>query len=657
MVREIQAAGGVLSRMPYVLKHRKPVGIGSAEGREIRIAGIDPHHAELRWNSSRGTWMLYDDPAPGKTCLNGREVGENGAELQPDDRIEIAGVCLRYDGHQLSLEGSGQATGVCVRIRVKKVIAGKQERLRDVSFDAPEGTFTVLLGPSGCGKSTLLQRIAGLGDYEGQIRFNGHEMREGKETLRQYVAYLPQAVEATLHEELAVGAVLEDYAQTHLAAGVPDWAEVLKEVELISTEELLKKRTGELSGGQKRRLALAMELLRKPKVLLLDEPTAGLDPAAAAGIMKLLRKLANQGRTVLCSTHVLFGLERCHQICVLASMGRQDGGRQVFCGTPKEMRDWVRGDKGSGSPWIPRLLKVYSQLQEGVVEASPEVEEKGMPVKGELPEVPAVAGGGRAFRGTWRRLLLNVCSKSNLALFLGIPAMVGLVLGWACGRMFGEGGDQSTVCFCLAVAAFWLGLSGTVRGLVSERVPKRCLDWMRGVPSMSYFGAHVAQAWTGAAVQSGVLAGVVFWMRSDPVWFAWEAMPVFWWVLGWVAFAGGVRGAGGQRSVPDRTPSGFGNPHGGRSGAVPEQTGAGTRRQGAGGCVADGGAVDADPEHAGGAVRRTEPLPGGESATRGRDRYPVALRGDGGGVPIGVSAVGLRPAAAQGNGLGRTVTV
>ena len=145
--------------------------------------------------------------------------------------------------------------------------------------------------------------------------------------LRPLMAYLPQAVEDTLYDDMTVRESMDDFVRCHLATGAAiDFASKLDDVGLA---DKLDEHVGKLSGGQKRRFALALALLREPQLLLLDEPTAGLDPAAEADIMLLLRRIADQGRTVLCATHVLDSLDKCDSVLVLAP-----GGRQVFAGTP-----------------------------------------------------------------------------------------------------------------------------------------------------------------------------------------------------------------------------------------------------------------------------------------------------------------------------------
>ena len=518
--------GRVERGLPFGLESHNPVSIGSAPDCDIVIDGADAHHAELRWEN--GGWILRDDPAPLDTFVNGRSV--DAKRLDPGDWMEIAGVRIRYDGESLEEIPSGAPVGLRVSVRHVSAGTGGKNFLQDVTFEAVPGSFTAILGPSGCGKSTLIQRLAGLETFEGDIRFNGHALAAEKEDLLPLLAYLPQAVEDTLHGDMKVGEAVENFVRIYLgpdalSGGDARFGRKFDDVGL-SWNDLRGKAVRELSGGQKRRLALLLALLREPQLLLLDEPTAGLDPAAASGIMGLLRHFADQGRTVLCATHVLGQLELCDGVLVLAP-----GGRQAFHGSPRDALDHF-----GAAGW----LDVYHALSEGTwrpqlpAAADP-------PVAKDLPSPPPPVTFGNTFAGTFLRLLHGVRHGWNWVLFLGIPVGVAGVLAWACKPMFADWGKWSTVCFCMAVAVFWLGLSGSVRSLVTERVPRRCLDRMRGMPLAGYFAAHAAFAAVSAFVQATLFAGVVFGFRPDGG-FSSGALPAFAGILGLTAFAGGCVG-------------------------------------------------------------------------------------------------------------------
>lgn len=515
-------AGRVLRGLPRSLDRHDPVSIGSDRGCDIVIEGADPHHAELRWDADEEAWFVHDDPAPGQTLRNGIPI--DSSRMFDGNDLEIGGIHIRFSGGLLE----EHVTSARLRVTLCDVsaTAGGEKRLQDISFDAAPGTFAAILGPSGCGKSTLIQRIAGLAPYEGGIYFNGHELRASADELRPLMAYLPQAVEDTLYNDMTVREAMADFVRCHLVTGTAiDFKAKLGDVGLA---DKIDEDVGKLSGGQKRRFAFALALLREPQLLLLDEPTAGLDPAAEADIMALLRRIADQGRTILCATHVLGSLDKCDSVLVLAP-----GGRQVFAGTPARALDFFHK-----SDW----REVYQLLQDGKWDAAP-LGFDGKPSVCDFPEARPSASFFGVFRATFRRLLRTVFSQRNVRQFLVTPLGISLVFLWACRSLFEDPASRiGTLCFCMTVAMFWLGVSGTVRSLVSERIPKRCLDRMRGTPLVRYLTAHVAIAAFSVAMQSLIFVLPVFFMQFGHVPYTFHALPEFWLDLALVGFAGSCVG-------------------------------------------------------------------------------------------------------------------
>ena len=515
------------------------VSIGSSRGCDVIIPDADPHHAEIRWAADEESWYLHDDPAPGKTLLNNDPIVRG--RLHEGDLIEIAGVRIVFSEMSLVEPPSGECGGMSVAVRDLTVKVkdsecenGLKTLLDGVSFQIEatgKGSFTAILGPSGCGKSTLIQRLAGFsldGTVTGSIRLDGHPVSPGSGRPLPFVSYLPQAVEDTLQGDLSVQETMERFARCHLVGNATRerFIAVLDSVELKWTE-LATKEVRKLSGGQKRRFALALELLRDPKVLLLDEPTAGLDPAAEEGIMDLLRTLSGRGKTVLCATHVLGSLDRCRDVLVLGK-----NGRIAFHGNPQE----ALAHFGSGD-W----LGVYRKLTTGdwlpaSLERPGDSEASGDPVS--FRPTPF----HRAFLSTLGRLWRSVSAKWNPVLFAGVPLVVSALLLLACKSLL-QNRREDTVYFCMTVAMFWFGLSGTFRNLVSERVPRRCLDRLRGMPLGRYFAAHVAFAFLASFFQSFLFVLPVFvrWLGHGPN-FTFYAFPAFWLDLALVGFAGSCVG-------------------------------------------------------------------------------------------------------------------
>ena len=198
-----------------------------------------------------------------------------------------------------------------------------QVAIADVSLALAPGTFLGLLGPNGSGKSTLLKALVGLlPAWKGSVRLLGMPPQEA----RLRVGYMPQAEDldwtfpATAREVVAMGLYQRSFGPRRFRRGNEERA--LTALERLSLADLATRQIGDLSGGQQRRVLLARALVKEPDILLLDEPTAGLDAPSERGLLDLLRELANQGKTILASTHDITCVnERCdYALCLNRSV-------------------------------------------------------------------------------------------------------------------------------------------------------------------------------------------------------------------------------------------------------------------------------------------------------------------------------------------------
>lgn len=207
-----------------------------------------------------------------------------------------------------------------------RVVRGAREVLPGISLDVGPGV-TGLLGPSGCGKSTLMRAIVGVQ----RIRSGGVEILgqpAGSKRLRDRVGYVTQA--ASVYDDLSVAENLRFFAWV-LGAGDVD--EAITAVDLESHRDQV---VGNLSGGQRSRASLAIALLGDPDVLVLDEPTVGLDPVLRRDLWALFHRLADAGKAVLVSSHVMDEAERCDRLLLMRE------GRIIANGTPTEIRGDAR---------------------------------------------------------------------------------------------------------------------------------------------------------------------------------------------------------------------------------------------------------------------------------------------------------------------------
>ncbi|QIM15797.1 ABC transporter ATP-binding protein [Leucobacter insecticola] len=197
-----------------------------------------------------------------------------------------------------------------VLVRDLRVKRGRKSVFDGIGFDIPRGEVTGLLGPSGCGKTTLLRAIVGVqAGVAGDVTVLGEAA--GSRSLRHRVAYATQA--ASVYDDLSVRQNLSFFAK---ALGAPRGDED-RVIDLVGLREQAGRRVEALSGGQRNRVSLAAALLGSPELIVLDEPTVGLDPVLRAELWALFRRLASQGATLIVSSHVMDEALHCDRLILL----------------------------------------------------------------------------------------------------------------------------------------------------------------------------------------------------------------------------------------------------------------------------------------------------------------------------------------------------
>ncbi|MBL3687908.1 ABC transporter ATP-binding protein [Leucobacter zeae] len=213
-----------------------------------------------------------------------------------------------------------------VRIRGLSVRRGRRDVFSRLDLDVAAGSITGVLGPSGCGKTTLLRAIVGAqAGVSGEATVLG--LPAGSPALRRRVSYATQA--ASVYDDLTVAQNLRYFARV---LGVPR-ADADRVIELVGLSSAAGQRVDRLSGGQRGRVSLAAALLGEPELIVLDEPTVGLDPVLRAELWELFGRLARDGAALLVSSHVMDEALRCDRLVLLRE------GALVADTTPQELLD------------------------------------------------------------------------------------------------------------------------------------------------------------------------------------------------------------------------------------------------------------------------------------------------------------------------------
>ena len=253
-----------------------------------------------------------------------------------DEIVRVSGLTKRFDG----------------------IVA-----LNSLSFDAQKGEILGLVGPDGAGKTTTLRILAGILPADtGSVLVAGQDVRRGPETVKSRISYMPQ--QFGLYEDLTVNENIQFLA---------DIFEVSRTVRKQREEQLLEasgmshfrdRLAGQLSGGMKRKLGIACALIHTPQLLLLDEPTTGVDPVSRRELWSILYSLVFEGVTVLVSTAYLDEAERCHRLLLMHQ------GQRLFFGTPTDLKSMLPGGVLSISSPNPEALQAASAAEQGVLGAT-----------------------------------------------------------------------------------------------------------------------------------------------------------------------------------------------------------------------------------------------------------------------------------------------
>jgi len=231
---------------------------------------------------------------------------------------------------------------------------GDKTAVDHVDLDIPAGRIYGFLGPNGSGKSTTLRMLCGmLLPSEGHAEVLGLSIVDDAEAIRRRLGYMPQRF--SLWEDLTTDENLRFIADLYGLEGDVA-ARIAAARATYNLDALRNQRAGTMSGGQKQRLALAAATLHEPELLLLDEPTSAVDPQSRRDFWERLFMLAEDGATILVSTHYMEEAERCHGLAILAE------GRLVAEGSPRDLLNAVDADvyeiEGADDSAAPKLLRV-----------------------------------------------------------------------------------------------------------------------------------------------------------------------------------------------------------------------------------------------------------------------------------------------------------
>ncbi|MEW5357159.1 FHA domain-containing protein [Streptomyces sp. 16-176A] len=488
---------------------------------------VSRHHAEFHATPD-GRMEIRDLGSHNGTYVNGQPIPKGGsATLGPSDIVGVGHSTFRIVGDRLEeFVDTGEVSFSARHLTV--TVDGGKQILKDVSFGVPEKSLIAVIGPSGSGKSTLLKALTGYRPADqGEVLYDNRNLYKQFAELRQRIGLVPQ--DDILHKELSVKKALKYAAKLRFPADTTAAErdaridEVLRELKLDIHKD---KKVTSLSGGQRKRVSVALELLTKPSLIFLDEPTSGLDPGMDRDVMQLLRGLADDGRTVLVVTHSVAELAICDKLLVMAP-----GGSVAYFGPPEEALNFFGYDSWADVfsafenyrdyDWAGRWKgSQHYQMYAADIDS---VAAQSVPMPPpQAMKPPKPQGWGSQLLTLVRRYVSVIASdKGFLALTVILPAVLGavsLLIDHDRGLLVNPGinpktgthvpnGTATTVLLILAVGACFAGAANSVRELIKERVIYE-RERATGLSRSAYLMSKVVVLGVVTVLQ-GLLVGVI----------------------------------------------------------------------------------------------------------------------------------------------------
>ncbi|MBE9166708.1 ATP-binding cassette domain-containing protein [Pleurocapsales cyanobacterium LEGE 06147] len=442
-------------------------------------------HATV-YSDSKGGHIIHDHSTNG-TFINGKRL-EKRILLHRGDTIQIGPFILLYTGDALELNNATNQIRLDAHELLRKVKdkQGKEKVILDnVSLAIEPGQLVALVGGSGAGKSTLMKSLLGIAPTtSGNVYLNGDDLRLNWAIYRSQIGYVPQ--DDIIHLDLTVEEVLTYACKLRLPPDINVKGLTNKTLDQIKLTHVRHTLVRDLSGGQRKRVSIGVELLADPKLFFLDEPTSGLDPGLDKEMMNLLRELADQGRTVVLVTHATANIEVCDRI---AFMGR--GGKLCFFGPPREALPFF-----NKQPDFKFFPDIYLQLDKGIAEVdkwaslylqSPQyisyIETSLSPGKDEQQSTDAsVHTGISPFKQLWllSQRYWQLVRRDTMSLVLASiagPITIGLTalslqheepLAQLDSPTITQASLALKLLFIFSCIAIWVGLSNSIREIVKE---------------------------------------------------------------------------------------------------------------------------------------------------------------------------------------------
>ena len=484
----------------FILSGADSVTIGRDPSCDIRLEHISVSKLHANITRTGFEYYIQDANSTNGIIINGKKV-EGRQQLREKDLIIITNSKLIFSKEKISY--CCTTGGIKIEAQnITKIVKSKgKEKIicNDVTITVNPCELVAVIGGSGAGKSTVMNCISGYNTpTRGQVFVNGVNLYENFEAFKNIIGYVPQS--DIVYDNLTVFDMLKYTATLRLPNDTSEEEQVgiiesvINKVELTAHKKTLIR---ELSGGQRKRASIAVEMLSNPNLFFLDEPASGLDPGTERNLMKTLKNMAAGGKTVVLVTHSTLNLHICDKIIFMGN-----GGNLCFYGSYKEALDFFGVDD---------VVNVYNMITENSVkwrdkyklkQAAGNNKKYDASTKSPSKRKARKNGLNQLFVLSKRYLHLLFNDRKRLAMILlQAPLLAILIAFVANDKKFIQYEMTKSLLFALSCSGFWVGMLNSIQEVCKERNILR-REYMTGLRLDSYILSKILVLGLLCAIQS-----------------------------------------------------------------------------------------------------------------------------------------------------------
>lgn len=484
------------------IAENKEFVIGRDENSDIVLPHVSVSKCHAKITYEQGNYYISDNDSTNGVIINNRSLSGK-TKLNEKDVIVITNSKLIFTSKNVFYCCYKNGISVDASDIVIKRGKGKKSFItcNHVNLNIKPGELVAIIGGSGAGKSTILNAMCGyLKPTQGEVYINGVNLYQNFNSLKKSIGYVPQS--DIVYDNLTLYDMLVYTAKLRLPKDTSDAEREISINKAIETVELVEKKNSlikSLSGGQRKRASIAVELLSDPNLLFLDEPASGLDPGTERNLMQSLRTMADSGKTVILVTHSTLQLKICDKIVF---MGK--GGNLCFYGSYDEALKFFG---------VSDIVDIYNMItDEPEFWKAQHSETNSFVASTEKHSLSTSKGKKYRFKQLFvlsaRYLKLIINDKQRLLLLLLQAPLLAILISFvADGQQFEQYEMSKSLLFALSCSAFWVGMLNAIQEICKERtILKR--EYMTGLSLSSYLLSKIFVLGFLCLLQSLLITGM-----------------------------------------------------------------------------------------------------------------------------------------------------